>query len=170
MALYAPQYGRKKRVIRDDDGKTTDAARANQGKKAEDLVRGTLNKLHKAHPNFDFQRLYDAHTANGIFPAQIADFLFFLGRVHGTIEVKEVKHDFRLPKKNFPLKKQQALLRREQAGGKILIFIRFMPLDIWRSIPLSLFLSDSEAASWDLRSFEILDFKQISEQILGGKF
>ena len=170
MAFYAPQYRCRKRVIRDDDGRSTDATRANLGKKAEDLIRGTLDKLYKAHPNFDFQRLYDAHTAGGIFPAQIADFLFFLGRVHGAIEIKEVKHDFRLPKKNFPVKKHQALLRREQAGGKILIFIRFLPLDIWRSIPLSLFLSDPEAASWDLRSFEILDFKQISEQILGGKF
>ena len=86
--------------------KTKSAQR--RGKSAEDACREHLKALKQAHPEFDFQRLYDAHSAGGRFPAQIADFLVFRGgdngTKHGAIEVKEIASGERLPAKNFPSK------------------------------------------------------------------
>lgn len=144
------------RIIRDDNGKTKDKSKANMGKEAEEIVEAHLKKVKAECEYFDYQRLYDAHTAGGFFPAQIADFEFFSTTGHGCIEVKEIKHDYRLPQAKFKAAKHARLKRRQEAGGVIFIVVRFMPLGFWRVIPLEYFLKDSNAASWDVREFPAL--------------
>lgn len=141
------------RLIRDDNGKTKDKSKTNRGKAAEDIVQAHLKEVKDQFEYFDFQRLHDAHTAGGFFPAQIADYEFFSTTSHGCIEVKEVKHDFRLPQANFKTAKHARLKRRQEAGGIIFILVRFMPLDVWRVVPLQHFLDDTDAKSWDLQVF-----------------
>lgn len=144
------------RAIRDDNGKTKDKTKTKRGKAAEDIVAVHLQQIKDQFEYFDFQRLYDAHTAGGFFPAQLADYEFFSTSGHGCIEVKEVKHDFRLPQANFKTTKHARLKRRQEAGGIIFILVRFMPLDVWRVVPLQHFLDDTLAKSWDLRPFNAM--------------
>lgn len=127
---------------------------ADRGKKAEKAVATYLGKLSEKIAAFDWHRVYDARSAGGRFAAQPGDYAFYTPAAHGLVEVKEVDHEFRLPKKNFDNDQIAKLRKRQLAGGQIAIVINFTPTKTWRLIPLDHFVNNLDVPSWDLTRFE----------------
>ena len=112
---------------------------------------------------FDFERLYDARSAGGRFPSQIADYAIYGMMEHGVIEVKQVAHDFRLPAKNFPRKKFPALVRRQQCGGAVIILIYHSTTKRWRVAPFEYFNLNADLPSWDVSVYPT--YKTVDEAL-----
>ncbi len=127
--------------------------RANRGKYAEGKVRESLKVLGLGHKDFDWERKHDARASRGRIPSQAGDFGYFMPRRHGLIEVKEVKHDFRLPKNNFDPEKWGRLTMREWAGGETLILVYHTTTKLWRAPSFAFFLMREKQPSWDLSEF-----------------
>ena len=143
-------------------------SRGDRGKFAEGSVKKFLDKRKAEDAHFDYERYYDARSAGGRFPSQIADYGFYFTEgkeksFHGVIEVKEVEHTFRLPKKNFDPDKFPRLARRRQAGGAIIILVCFMPAKLWRIVPFEYFESLRAQPSWDLTDFPT--YKSVEDAI-----
>lgn len=126
---------------------------ANRGKKAEKKVADFLSGMSSKIAAFDWHRQYDARSAGGRFPAQPGDFAFYSPSAHGLIEVKEVEHDFRLPKKNFDEDQIAKLYKRTLAGGHICVLVNFTTTKQWVSPPLQFFRDNLGKPSWDLSEF-----------------
>lgn len=125
----------------------------NRGKYAEKKVREFLQWFSGLNADFDFHRILDARSAMGRFPSQPGDFAFYMPRVHGLIEIKEVAHDFRLPHKNFGPEQIGKLLKRRLAGGTILILVYHSTCKLWRVVDFE-FLRTRTGGSWDLGCFK----------------
>lgn len=130
---------------------------AQRGKKAEADVKAVLDSLQARLSTFCANRQYDAKSAGGRFPAQPADFQWFFlnqGKPRsGLIEVKEVAHDYRLPKKNFNVDEIARMRRRLLAGQRCTVLVRHTTTDQWRSVPLTYFIERLGQPSWDLSGF-----------------
>lgn len=133
-----------------------------RGKAAEKEVRAFLERLNFKYAGFDFERVYDARSAGGRFPARPGDFEFYAPRLHGLIEVKEVEHDFRLPRKNMEGAKAKGdakvsriakLRKRQMAGGTIFVLINHTTTGLWRSVPIDWLHERAAQPSWDLSEF-----------------
>jgi hypothetical protein len=130
---------------------------ANRGKTSEKAVAKYLTEMGANNATFDWHRQYDAKSAGGKFPAQPGDYAFYSLINHGLIEVKEVDHDFRLPKKNFENDKIARLYKRQLAGGKICVVISFTTTKKWRNVPFEYFRERLVQPSWDLSEFPTYD-------------
>jgi len=140
--------------------------KADQGKRAEDRVRKWLNKLKEKRADFDFDRIPDARS--GYRVKQPADFTFFTRFGHGLIEVKSVRHDYRLPAKNLTqLPKMQ---RRHMAGGNPIVILEHATTNLWRVIPYEWFFERRKQPSWDLRGFPAKTFDEAMEDLLRELF
>ena len=124
---------------------------ANRGKYAEGQVKKWLGKINSS--DFAYQKLPDTYA--GFKSAALADFLLLhAGRVC-LLEIKEVDHDFRLPKGNFSLDQiaRQKLWALAGAKSKVLVYHsttkRYRLVDISWFNPLP-----AGTGSWDLREFE----------------
>lgn len=150
----------------DDDLTIKDRSKAQKGKNAEEAVRKVLVDVATHHPNFDFQRMFDARSAGGRFPAQIADYEFFCRvtpaqTVHGVLEVKETEHESRLSayliardKKRIHIKMKR-WERRAAAGGFMYIILHHKTTGLWRAVDMTeLKLGES---SWDVSEFKTYD-------------
>lgn len=126
---------------------------ANRGKAAEKAVATYLTGMSNKVAEFDFHRVYDARSAGGRFAAQPGDYAFYTPHDHGLVEVKEVDHDSRLPKKNFEKEQIAKLRKRQLAGGQIAVLINFTTTKLWRLVPLAHFIENLDLPSWDLRAF-----------------
>lgn len=136
----------------------TKKALANRGKTAEKQVQTFLEKLSRDKAGFDFERQYDARSSRGRLPSQTGDYTFYVqspkgSRLHGAIEVKEVEHDFRLPKKNFSEDQIARLRRRSWAGGYIVVIVKHTTTKVWRVPPFPWFDDNKSQPSWDLSEF-----------------
>lgn len=125
---------------------------ANRGKSAEAEVKKFLEAYDRKVACFDWERRYDAHSAGGRFQRQTGDFAFYMPNFFGAIEVKEVKHSFRLPHKNFETDQVAKLRKRQMAGGHIIILVYHTEDDLWRMPPFGTF-KEREGGSWDLSKF-----------------
>lgn len=134
-----------------------------RGKSAEKETRSFLDRLNFKYASFDYERVYDARSAGGRFPARPGDFEFYAPRLHGLIEVKEVEHDFRLPRKNMEGSKAKdaakvsriaKLLKRQLAGGMIFVLVNHTTTGLWRSVPIDWLHDRAAAPSWDLSEFK----------------
>ena len=138
-----------------------------RGKKSEEAVKDLLDTLQGRMPHFCANRQYDAKSAGGRFPAQPADFQWFLlweGRhSSGLIEVKEVAHAYRLPKKNFNPEEIARMRRRQMAGQRCTVLVNHSNTGKWRSVPLDYFIERLGQPSWDLSEFP--DDKPLHELI-----
>lgn len=132
---------------------TDKADKANQGKGAEKHVQEYLKAYDAKNWAFDWARNYDAHSAGGRFHRQTGDYQFYMPGMHGVIEVKEVKHDFRLPHKNYSPEKVAKVYKRQEAGGLAIVLVQHTTTGLWRMPPFSLF-RDRSGASWDLSGFK----------------
>lgn len=127
-----------------------------RGKEAEKKVKEALEEFANSNPNFDWERILDARSAGGRFPARPGDFGFFGLKLHGLIEVKEVKHAFRLPHGNFSTSQVAKLKKRKRAGGYTLIIVYHSPTKKYRAAPLS-FFEERTGGSWDLSKLPEFD-------------
>ncbi len=131
-----------------------------RGKFAESKVRDALNVLAQ-QSDFNFMRLPDARA--GSFVPTTADFLVGHKGVGWMLEVKEVDHEFRLPRHNYPAEQRSRVRMWEMAGFKSLVVVAFLPLKgatyradcrMWRSAPLLYFTGDN-TGSWDMRTLPL---------------
>lgn len=122
---------------------------ADRGKKPEDEVRKYLKAYDSKRQDFDWARNYDSHSAGGRFQRQTGDFQFYSPGVHGVIEVKEVKHAFRVPHQNLNENSAGKLWKRQLAGGTIVILVYHSVTGKWRVTGLERFRV-REGGSWDL--------------------
>lgn len=136
---------------------------AKRGKYAEGVVRNFLDRINREVVAFDWHRVLDARAAGGRFNAQTGDFAFFGPRMHGVIEVKEVGHAYRLPSKNFDTKQINRLRKRQMAGGLVVVLIYHTTTKLWRRVPLSVFLENLNAPSWD---FSPIPTAESAEELL----
>ena len=124
------------------------------GKWAEAQVQATLKSLSAELGNFDWQRLYDAHSAGGRIPAQVGDFLFFLPGEHGVIEVKETGSPDKLKRSNFG-DQQLALMRiRQLCGGHVWVTVFHTEIKEWTVVSL-------EALQRQLEKSDTVNVKKI---------
>lgn len=122
----------------------------NRGKVAEALVHKQL-KILATQVNFDFERITDAYSSRGgSTVARPGDFLAFQDGKSFVLEIKEVAHDYRLPKGNFKQDQRARMLKRNYAGchGYVLIFSS--TARVWWMLPVTYFGSEA-TGSWDLR-------------------
>lgn len=124
-----------------------------RGKSAEAMAREFLVYLDAIIQAFDFERNYDARSAGGRFQSQVGDFNFYSPERFGSLEVKELAHDYRLPAKNFKKEQIARLAKRELAGGLILVPVYHSKLKRWRLPPFDLFRDNRDLPSWDLRPY-----------------
>lgn len=134
---------------------------ANRGKKAEAAIRDLLEDTKVQHIRFDYQRQLDARAAGGRFPSQTGDYLWFNQKGHGALEVKSVKHDFRLPAKNFGKEQIARLYRRQLASSIVVIAVHHSTTDLWRLPTFDVFSKNRTVPSWDLRAFPELDLQTV---------
>jgi hypothetical protein len=127
-----------------------------RGKAAEKEVRVYLERLSFKYAGFAYERIYDARSARGKFPARAGDFEFYASRLHGLIEAKEVEHDFRLPNKNLKKEQIARLRKRQLAGGLVFVLINHTTSGLWRSVPVEWLHERSAQPSWDLSEFPTL--------------
>ena len=136
-----------------------------RGKWGEGKVRAYLTML-QAQQGFNFMRLPDARA--GSFVKTTADFLVGLKtpyrRDAWMLEVKEVNHTFRLPRKNYP-QDQRAMVRAwELAGFDSHVVVAFLALKsptyratdlMWRWAPVGYFTGD-DTSSWDMQDLPLV--------------
>ena len=153
---------------------------ADRGKVSEKAVRDVLKDLEKAHMHFTFNRCYDAHSAGGRMPAQAGDFQAFYADTRNAyvvlsqcpigptvelkdvtpfqfsrnfiVEVKEVKHDFRLPHGNYSTDKVARVQKRVLAGTEAIVMVLHTTTKVWRAVPFDVFRTRT-GGSWDLREW-----------------
>ena len=126
-------------------------ATANRGKVAETQFQNALKAFDGSHHNFDWARNYDAHSAGGKFASLTGDFVWYFDGDSGTVEVKEVAHDYRLPAKNFGPDQIARMYKRQLAGACAQVVVYHSTTKKWRLIPLDYFRARLGVPSWDLR-------------------
>ena len=136
-----------------------------RGKSAEKLMREELEELAKA-ANLDYERLYDARSSRGtISVPQTGDFALYYRRRAVFLEVKEVKHGFRLPLKNLGSDQIARLKKRRAAGCMGVVAIRFMPADVWRFIDIAE-IEPIRTGSWDFSKYPVATLQEGMRAIL----
>lgn len=148
-----------------------------RGKSAEKQVREILDAFSDRVAGFCANRVPDAHMAGGRFPAQAGDFQAFHLRKDNElqpmfwrsrnfiIEVKEVKHDFRLPQKNYSADKVGRVQKRVWAGTEAVVAVLHTTTQLWRLVPFVVFTT--RAPSWDLSAFPIVDIEAALAEFMG---
>jgi hypothetical protein len=137
---------------------------ANRGKEAEKQFRLACETL-AVQQGFTYWRVPDARTAMGnsggegpgdflawsriTTPAGLADRSY-------SIEVKEVEHEYRLPKANFKNDQRARMRMLELAGVVCYVAVLFKPLKKWRVTRLSYFDSGT-TGSWDMTNLELVE-------------
>ena len=140
-----------------------------RGKWCESKVRGALKDL-SVNQGFNFMRLPDARA--GSFTPTTADFLVGhktpYRRKAWMLEAKEVEHEFRLPRKNYPQDQRSRVRSWEMAGFESLVVVAFLPLKgaaykattpMFRATNLAYYTGD-DTSSWDMRDLPLLTLAQ----------
>lgn len=167
------------------------SAAANRGKGAETTIRDILDGFSDRVAGFCANRVPDAHMAGGRFPAQAGDFQAFRLIKTGSsavnfgkrgmcatadgsemtfsrnfiIEVKEVKHDFRLPQKNYDAAKVARVQKRVWAGTEAVVAVLHTTTGLWRLVPFAVFTE--RKPSWDLTAYPHVDIETALAEFMG---
>jgi hypothetical protein len=140
---------------------------ANRGKWAEGKVAEAF-KAYECYSTFSWYRLPDTHA--GSHKVTLADFQTMHHGEFRLVEVKEVKHGYRLPHKNFSEDKVARLRAWAMAGASVSVIVahrREGEKVCWRVCNLESFLT-REGGSWDLSNIHSYDnHKQALESIYG---
>ncbi len=118
------------------------------GKETENLVEAVFKEWHKEQ-HFAWHRLPDTKASRGMVKAQPADFLWRSDRVSGFLEVKALKHPYRLPTARltqFPILKKWTM-----AGSKDIVLVHHYMQGLWTACFVQEL--DFGVPSWDLRDF-----------------
>lgn len=81
------------------------------------------------------------------------------------IEVKEVKHDFRLPSKNYSADKVARVQKRVWAGTEAVVAVLHTTTGLWRLVPFEVFTV--RAPSWDLSKYQVVDIESALAEFMG---
>lgn len=115
------------------------------GKETESLVEGVLRDQNR-FVEFAWHRMPDAKAARGALAAQPADYLIACRGRGFFLEVKALKHEYRLPKDRVS---QLATLKKfGLAGVTGLVMIHHYLIGQWRIVPAANLTTD--VPSWDL--------------------
>ena len=118
------------------------------GKETEILIE-SLFKVWNRKLLFAWHRLPDAKAARGRLAAQPADFMYRYASNSGFLEVKALKHAFRLPAERVI--QLPTLLKWNLAGSKNFVLVHHYMEGVWRVVsPTQL---ETGVPSWDLREF-----------------
>lgn len=120
------------------------------GKETEKLVTEVL-QMANVNSLFAWHRLPDAKAARGALAAQPADFMYRFGDISGFLEVKALKHEFRLPKdrmSQLPVLHKWAL-----AGSTNYVLVHHYMEGLWRIVDAAEL--EFGVPSWDLRKHEV---------------
>lgn len=142
---------------------------ANRGKEAEKLFHAILDKINTKQHDFDYERIDDARSASGhMSKPRTGDFVVYARGYNWAIEVKQVQHEFRLPRANFPRDQRARLKKRELAGGIPVVFVYFAPIQKWRVINPSV-MGFEDTGSWDMSHMPLLgrDLPDLYERLIG---
>lgn len=155
-------------------------APANRGKYAEGKIKDYLKLLEASHMSFTYNRVQDAHAAGGRFTPQAGDFQAFsliesAAPIDGAypksrnflIEVKELKHDFRLPHASYSADKVARVQKRVLAGSEAIVMLYHSTTKLWRAVPFAVFTDRSTGGSWDLRAYPTGDYRTALSEFLG---
>ena len=127
---------------------------ANRGKEAEKVVTTLLKSLDAASTRFTFERILDAHSSKGaVSSPRAGDFAMYYKGANYLLEVKQMAHDFRLNRANFPLDQRARMRKRELCGTRCHVLIYSTTAKVWWSLPISYF-GFEETSSWDLSNLE----------------
>jgi hypothetical protein len=162
---------------------------ANRGKEAEAKVAKHLKAIEDSHFTFTARRVPDAHAAGGRFTPQPGDFTAFcLGHYNAgrvwvpgpcagvndlaapksfLIEVKELKHAFRLPHTSYSPDKVARVQKQVLAGSEAIVLLHHSVEKVWRAVPFTIFTDRSNGGSWDLREFPLVDYRTALNEFLG---
>lgn len=166
------------------------SAAANRGKYSEGKVKDHLKAIEASHMAFTYNRVQDAHAAGGRFVPQAGDFQAFadLGLIdpdiflsltgfvplhamrlsrNFLIEVKELKHDFRLPHASYSADKVARVQKRVLAGSEAIVILYHSTTKLWRAVPFHVFTDRSVGGSWDLRDYPTCDYRTALNEFLG---
>jgi hypothetical protein len=128
---------------------------ADRGKEAEKKVKTFLQAVSERIAAFNYERLPDARSAGGRFPAVICDFLVqFRGTLY-LLEVKQTERDYRLAYDKVD--QLPKLMMWELSGSIGIVMVYHSTIKKWR-IMFADELSERQVdgtASWDLREFEL---------------
>jgi hypothetical protein len=146
------------------------SAAANRGKTAEKKVKDALAELERTRMHFTYNRVQDAHSAGGRFTPQAGDYQAF--SLDGErsrnfiLEVKELKHDYRLPHGSYSIDKVARVRKRQLAGTECLVLLYHSEAKRWRAVEFDVFLQ-REGGSWDLRDWPHVDMPTALQNFLG---
>lgn len=116
------------------------------GKETEKLIESLFQDWN-SQQSFAWHRLPDSHSARNFLKAQPADFIYRSGTFAGFVEVKALKHPFRLP--TARLTQLPTLKKWSLAGAQNLVLVHHYMEGQWRVLwPSGL---DAGLTSWDLR-------------------
>ena len=135
-----------------------------RGKDAESKVKKELDIL-STLSNFDFERVLDGFSSRGGASAsRPGDFLAFQNGTAVLLEVKEVAHDFRLPRGNFKTDQRGRMMKRHYAGCLCYVLIYSSTTGLWRMLPVTYFGTET-TGSWDLSTVPATDLRSLMLQI-----
>lgn len=162
-------------------GKSSAALR---GKVAEGEVRKILKAIESKNMTFTFNKNPDAHAAGGRAQPVAGDFqAFAVLKLPGEtpardivlsrnfiIEVKEVKHAFRLPHANYSEDKVSRVQKRVLAGTEAMVAVMHKDANErptgWRLVPQAVFTTRT-GGSWDLSDHPLVDINLALRAFLG---
>lgn len=136
---------------------------ANRGKVAEGLMKKALQNLEKHSHNLCFERIPDARSSRGMSSnPRDGDFVIYHSGKNILIELKEVGHDYRLPKSNFPNDQKARLRKRQLAGTICRVVVYHSTTGVWRLLELDYF-DLGVTGSYDLTSTKQYTLKEVIE-------
>lgn len=132
-----------------------------RGKTAEELLQREFKKLEEKDAFFTWERIYDARSSRGAMAnPRTGDFVLYNRGDNTVLEVKEVDHEYRLPRANFPKDQRARMRKRQLAGSLCYVAVYFTPIKAWRFFELSYFgLEDT--GSWDMRETSLYDMPRL---------
>lgn len=115
------------------------------GKETERLVEGLFAKWNEKQ-SFAWHRLPDSKSARNFLKAQPADYIYRSGSSAGFLEVKALKHPFRLPAAR--LSQLPVIKKWNLAGAQNIVLVFHYMENVWRAVlPSQLPFG---VPSWDL--------------------
>jgi hypothetical protein len=119
------------------------------GKETELIVEGIFTEMNKKQ-SFAWHRLPDAKSSRGFVKAQPSDYMYRKHHLAGFVEVKALKHEYRLPAPR--LTQLPTLLKWSMAGSFDYVLIHHYTTGLWRIMEAQEL--DTGVPSWDLRKFD----------------
>ena len=115
------------------------------GKETEAIIEALFKEMNNRQ-DFAWHRMPDAKAARGRIKAQPADYIYRHGTHSGFLEVKALKHPYRLPAERVT--QLPTLLKWELAGSSDAVLVHHYMQGLWRVVfPNELTLG---VPSWDL--------------------